>query len=183
MVCHYRPQRSCGKVMFLHLSVILFTGGVADTPQEQTPPGADMIPRADTPPGADPPGADTPPGADMIPSSRHTPRSRPPQEQTPPCSACWEIRATSGWYASYWNAYLFSPMFPWHVDHTLRRSHDLCPSVNVSLITEHYIHKKIMSNISIPINISWTFCVDNTDVPGISWDNKIPCCVNLSPLL
>ena len=23
----YRPQRSCGKVMFLHLSVILFTGG------------------------------------------------------------------------------------------------------------------------------------------------------------
>ena len=25
---HYRPQRSCGKVMFLHLSVILFTGGI-----------------------------------------------------------------------------------------------------------------------------------------------------------
>ena len=25
----YRPQRSCGKVMFLHLSVILFTGGRA----------------------------------------------------------------------------------------------------------------------------------------------------------
>ena len=23
----YHPQRSCGKVMFLHLSVILFTGG------------------------------------------------------------------------------------------------------------------------------------------------------------
>ena len=33
----YRPQRSCGKVMFLHLSVILFTGdGSADTP---LPPG------------------------------------------------------------------------------------------------------------------------------------------------
>ena len=28
---NYRPQRSCGKVMFLHLSVILFTGGMADT--------------------------------------------------------------------------------------------------------------------------------------------------------
>ena len=26
-LCNYRPQRSCGKVMFLHLSVILFTGG------------------------------------------------------------------------------------------------------------------------------------------------------------
>ena len=25
-VSFYRPQRSCGKVMFLHLSVILFTG-------------------------------------------------------------------------------------------------------------------------------------------------------------
>ena len=41
----YRPQRSCGKVMFLHLSVILFTGGGvwydtpwADTPGK-TPPG------------------------------------------------------------------------------------------------------------------------------------------------
>ena len=27
IVYFYRPQRSCGKVMFLHLSVILFTGG------------------------------------------------------------------------------------------------------------------------------------------------------------
>ena len=26
---YYRLQRSCGKVMFLHLSVILFTGGVS----------------------------------------------------------------------------------------------------------------------------------------------------------
>ena len=34
----YHPQGSCGKVMFLHLSVILFTGGVAYTPREQTPP-------------------------------------------------------------------------------------------------------------------------------------------------
>ena len=33
----YRPQRSCGKVKFLHLSVILFTGdGSAETP---LPPG------------------------------------------------------------------------------------------------------------------------------------------------
>ena len=64
------------------LSVILFTGGCL--PQcmlGHTPPWADA-----------------------------------PQEQTPPeavtllHSVCWEIRATSGQYASYWNAYLF-----WHV--------------------------------------------------------------------
>ena len=62
-----------GKVIFLHLSVILFTGGVClsacwdTTPQDQAPPW-----------------------------SRHTPLH----------SACWEIRSTSGWYASYWNAIL-----------------------------------------------------------------------------
>ena len=54
-VSYYRPQRSCGKVMFLHLSVILFTEGVSvsvhagisllrvDTPR-QTPPWADTPP-------------------------------------------------------------------------------------------------------------------------------------------
>ena len=58
--------------MFLHLSVILFTGGgVADTnPLEQ-------LPRADTPPGADTPspGADTPSpwSRRLLPRSRHPP--------------------------------------------------------------------------------------------------------------
>ena len=37
-----------------------------------------------------------------------TPRSRNPLDQAPPqSSACWEIRSTSGQYASYWNAILF----------------------------------------------------------------------------
>ena len=50
---YYRPQRSCGKVMFSQASVILFTGECipactgADTPW-QTPPWADT-PQADTP--------------------------------------------------------------------------------------------------------------------------------------
>ena len=37
----------------------------------------------------------------------------PPPEQTPPTgsSACWEIWATSGRYASYWNAYLLKFVF------------------------------------------------------------------------
>ena len=59
----YRPQRSCGKVMFLHLSAILFTWGVCiractmeDTRPGQTPPP----PWADTP-LAEIPQADTPP--------------------------------------------------------------------------------------------------------------------------
>ena len=34
-------------------------------------------------------------------------RQTPLGADTPPHSACWEIRATSGRYASYWNAYLF----------------------------------------------------------------------------
>ena len=29
----------------------------------------------------------------------------------PPSSTCWEIRATSGWYASYWNAFFFNFVF------------------------------------------------------------------------
>ena len=44
IVDNYRPQRSCGKVMFLHLPVILSTGGcvsqhaLGETPPRQTPP-------------------------------------------------------------------------------------------------------------------------------------------------
>ena len=47
VISHYRPQRSCGKVMFLHLSVILSTGVgcLVDTPYTDTPL------QADTPPG------------------------------------------------------------------------------------------------------------------------------------
>ena len=86
-------KRSLRRLCFYTcLSVILFTGGCL--PQcmlGYTPP-----PR---------PEADTPWDQRQIPSgSRHPlPRSRHP----PLHSACWEIRSTSGRYASYWNAYLF----------------------------------------------------------------------------
>ena len=67
----YRPHTKFAKVMFLHLSVILFTGG----------------------------------GRGVYPSMQWV---RPPRITDPPCgSASWEIRATSGRYASYRNAYLF----------------------------------------------------------------------------
>ena len=57
--------------------------------------------------GIHPPGANTPLGSrHPHPRSRHPTPTPPGSRQTPPCSACWEIRATSGRYASYWNAYL-----------------------------------------------------------------------------
>ena len=49
-----------------------------------------------------PPGPGTPPG------TRYTPWT---STLTPPSSACWEIRATSGRYASYWNVFLLEQIF------------------------------------------------------------------------
>ena len=47
------------------------------------------------------------------PWTRYTPQTRyTPGPGTPPgSSACWEIRSTSGRYASYWNAFLFHIIF------------------------------------------------------------------------
>ena len=58
------PSGNCDKVMFSHLSVILFTDIPQQTPPRQTPPQADMPlgrhPQADTPLGR-PPGRHPPP--------------------------------------------------------------------------------------------------------------------------
>ena len=106
------------KVIFLHLSVILFTGGGSASMHAgiPNPPG----------PGRHPPGADTPsltrqtpldqadplqtrqnpPGADPSGPGR-PPQSRPRDQADPPPEADSSIRFTSGRYASYWNAFLF----------------------------------------------------------------------------
>ena len=76
------------KVIFLHVCVILFTGGVSGQ-------GEPPLRQGEPPPGADPPGADTP----------------LPPEQTTPREAHSSIRSTSGQYASYWNAFLFCGIF------------------------------------------------------------------------
>ena len=68
---HYRWQRSCGKVMFLHVPVILLTGvgvSVRETPQTETP--GQRTPRqrspwtetpwTETPLDREPPGQRTP---------------------------------------------------------------------------------------------------------------------------
>ena len=89
------------KVMFLHVSVILLTGGSPENPppqdQGEPPPGSRRTPpdQADPPPGPrrTPPRPGRPP-----PGPRKTP---PPQEEH--CS----IRSMSGRYASYWNAFLY----------------------------------------------------------------------------
>ena len=73
--------------------------GIPPSPPPPHPP--DQAPL-----GADPPGPGTVPGPDTPPGPGTTaPQTRHP---TPPrSSACWEIRSTSGRYASYWNAILF----------------------------------------------------------------------------
>ena len=62
-----------------------------------TPPGRYATPRQVHPLGRYPPGR-YPPGR-YTPTWAGTPLGR---------SACWEIRATSGRYASYWNAFLLA---------------------------------------------------------------------------
>ena len=87
---YYRSQRSCGKVMFLHVSVIL---GRHPPWQADTPHQADTSPdRADTFPLADrhPPGRHLPWQADTSPLAGRHPRD----------GHC------RGRYASYWNAFL-----------------------------------------------------------------------------
>ena len=68
----YRPQRSWGKVMFLQVCVILFTGGEYLT---RYPPGPGTPPR----PG-------TPPGTRYTTRTRYTPLDQvhPPRSGTPP---------------------------------------------------------------------------------------------------
>ena len=105
-----------GKLMFLHLCVILFTGGSAQPPWMQTPSQSKYFPWLDRPPpDADPPGVgQTPPlDADPAPGLGRPPsmQPRPRVGKTPPPRGLGRppqpIRSTSGRYASYWNAYYF----------------------------------------------------------------------------
>ena len=90
-------------------------------PPEQTPLRSRHPPGGDTPPGADTPQSrhplkqthtsqsrHPPPWEQTPPRTRHPPEQTPSHEQTPPREADSGIRSTSGRYASYWNAFLFS---------------------------------------------------------------------------
>ena len=119
----YHPQRSCSKVMFLHLSVILFRGGLPPPPGRHplgrhhpglTSPGQALL-LVDTPtpiphhPWAYPPPGQTPPPTPWA----DTPLGRHPTGQTAPCTLHAGIRSTSGRYASYWNAILWIVNLLW----------------------------------------------------------------------
>ena len=95
-------NEAVAKVIFLHLFVILFTGGVSS--RENRPPAE----RTPCPHQGDPPGKESPP-ARRNPPGKETPRQGEPlpgkenptgRENPPP------IRSMSGRYASYWNAFL-----------------------------------------------------------------------------
>ena len=107
-----RPQRSWGKVIFSQASVILSTGGstwAGTPPRLGTPPGTRYTPRTRY---TLPDQVHLP--YQVHPRTRYTPRpGTPPGQVCPPrtkytpwTSACREIQATSGRYASYWNAFL-----------------------------------------------------------------------------
>ena len=94
------------KVMFLHVSVILLTGGVSREPPQtrQTPP---PWTKEKHPPRTkeNPPGPDRPPPGPGRPTHPWTKENTPPREEH--CS----IRSMSGRYASYWNAFLFGKRY------------------------------------------------------------------------
>ena len=118
-------KRSLRRLIFYTcLSVILFRVGVPG----QVHPPEQVTPWAGTPPGQVPPGryplgryppvrytpsrytpwAGTPP-RQVLPRAGSPPvRYTPPGQVPPPprSSACWEIWARSGQYASHWNAFL-----------------------------------------------------------------------------
>ena len=94
-----------GKVIFLHLSVILFTPLDQVHPLGQVHPPDQVPPRTRYTPWdqVHSPGPGTPPWDQVHPLGPGT----PPWDQVhPPSSACWEIWTTSGRYASYWNVFL-----------------------------------------------------------------------------
>ena len=129
------------KVMFLHMSVILFTRGSLgrETPQTGRTPWQGGTPpdQADPPNQGEPPGPGrTPPqqGGTPLPEPGRPPTCPPPSDQadtppdrrtspdqadTPPTrqsprEADSRIWSMSVRYASYWNAFLFALIQFWH---------------------------------------------------------------------
>ena len=83
---HYRSQRSWDKVMFLHVSVILFTGGYPSMHWAR-PPWQGVPPTGRPPSGRQtPPGKETPPGRQIPPGRQtsHTPGKETPLARRPP---------------------------------------------------------------------------------------------------
>ena len=111
---YYRSQQSWAKVIFsqacvknsVHGGEGVCLSACWDTPPPKQTPQPPWT-RPPHGPGRHPPGPDPP---DQTPPGPDTPQTR----QTPPQEADCSIRSTSGWYASYWNAFLFTSNFQKH---------------------------------------------------------------------
>ena len=86
-------QWSCRKVMFLHLSIILFTGG-RGLYSRWNPPGQRPLP-----------GQRPPPWTEDSPLDRAPPRTEIPWMETYPPGLISSSGHRSGRYASYWNVW------------------------------------------------------------------------------
>ena len=121
-LCFYTCLSFCsggGERLYPSMQWVRQTPG-RQTPQEETrktPPWRNQEdpPQEDTPRKTDPPGRnqeDPPMKKPGRPPQEDTPRKTDlPQEDPPQSSACWEIRATSRRYASYWNVFLLQFSF------------------------------------------------------------------------
>ena len=143
--------------MFLHLSIILFTGGRGSAqPPDAGHPNADPPPQGWAgPPDADPPPLGRPSQMQTPLGLGRSPRCRPP------------IWSTSGRYASYWNAYLFSLK--------IQRSHGLkmrfCETLNqiISHRSDGFLltpHKGVFKEIS-PIVVSFSIKSYRTEIVSV----------------
>ena len=98
-ITNYRPQRSCGQgYVFTRVCDSVNRGG-----SPENPPGPRRTSSTRQTP---PPGPRRPPRTRQ---TTHTPprtRQTPPNQGEPPPKNS-SIRSMSGWYASYWNAFLF----------------------------------------------------------------------------
>ena len=132
---YHCPQRSCGKVIFSQASVILFTGrrGVClNACWDTTPPQTRQAP--------------APPGQAGTPSPEQI-------------RAYWEIRSTSGRYASYWKAVLFFNMLTNICEHD---AHDTRAVFEIQLMLSLFLK----CHISIKTCLAkFARCYSFTDCP------------------
>ena len=116
---YYRPQRSCGQGYVFTRVCDSVNGGVSpESPPgtKENPPGPGRPPHRDQ--GEPPRTRQTPPGPRRTPPDQADPPTgtkenpppgpgRPPRtKENPPRGEHCSIRSMSGWYASYWNAFL-----------------------------------------------------------------------------
>ena len=118
----YRSQRSCSKVMFLHLSLshsVHMEGVSVSGPGECLPHTPSRHPLWQTPPGRHLP----PPMSNHLPTECLLGYTQPKPSaywdtkplpsacwDTPPCAVHARIWSTSRQYASHWNAFLFKEL-------------------------------------------------------------------------